>query len=60
MEDARCPIKFTAITLKLDSDFFAGRWARATDRKNRFGKYPFAVPLFDRFILRQVEPTTVS
>jgi hypothetical protein len=94
------------ITLKLDSDFFAGRWARATDRqrdllwaiasldrpneeftvqevvaaskslekpftsshvnqmlvslgsaglvyKNRFGKYSFAVPLFDRFILRQ-------
>jgi hypothetical protein len=98
-----------AITLKLDSDFFAGRWARVTDRqrdllwaiaslgksdqeftvqevveesgrmldkpftsshvnqmlsslcgaglvyKNRWGKYSFAVPLFDRFILRQVE-----
>lgn len=97
-----------AITLKLDSDFFAGRWARATDRqrdllwaiatlgkpddeftvqevvgaskaldkpfssshvnqmlsslcaaglvyKNRFGKYSFAVPLFDRFILRQIK-----
>jgi hypothetical protein len=97
-----------AITLKLDSDFFAGRWARATDRqrdllwaiatlgkpedeftvqevveaskaleksftsshvnqmlasligagliyKNRFGKYSFAVPLFDQFILRQVD-----
>lgn len=99
-------IPLDAITLKLDSDFFAGRWARATDRqrdllwaiaslgkpgdefavqevvqaskaldkpftgshvnqmlaslcsaglvyKNRFGKYSFAVPLFDRFILRQ-------
>jgi Mn-dependent DtxR family transcriptional regulator len=23
--------------------------------KNRWGKYSFAVPLFDRFILRQVE-----
>lgn len=95
------------ITRKLDSDFFAGRWARATDRqrdllnviarleiassefsvqdiveksrellnksfssshvnqmlaaltnnglvyKNRHGKYSFAVPLLDRFILRQ-------
>lgn len=94
------------ITRKLDSDFFAGRWARATDRqrdlllavatldtsegefsvqeivaksdeilakpfssshvsqmlsalqasgliyRNRWGKYSFAVPLFDRFILR--------
>ena len=93
-----------AITMKLDADFFAGRWARATDRqrdllwaiaslgkpddeftvqevvaasgavltksfssshvnqmlaslcaagliyKNRWGKYSFAVPLFDRFI----------
>ena len=99
-------VPLDAITLKLDSDFFAGRWARATDRqrdllwaiatlekpddeftgqeivraskaldkpftsshvnqmlatlceaglvyKNRFGKYSFAVPLFDRFILRQ-------
>ncbi len=97
------------ITRKLDSDFFAGRWARATDRqrelllavahletsdgeftvqeivtksaevltksfsgshvsqmlatlqasgliyKNRWGKYSFAVPLFDRFILRNSE-----
>lgn len=96
-----------AITRKLDSDFFAGRWAKATDRqrellwviarlgkadeeftvqeivaksaeelakpfgashvnqmlstlceaglvyKNRWGRYSFAVPLFDRFILRQ-------
>lgn len=96
-----------AILRKLDSDFFAGRWARATDRqrellyvistldrtngeftvqevvaqsngvgpkpfsashvnqmlaalgdagliyKNRWGKYSFAVPLFDRFIVRQ-------
>lgn len=101
-------VPLDAITLKLDSDFFAGRWARATDRqrdllwaiaslgksddeftvqevveasksldrpftsshvnqmlaslcgaglvyKNRFGKYSFAVPLFDRFILRQVQ-----
>jgi hypothetical protein len=104
-------VPLDAITLKLDSDFFAGRWARATDRqrdllwaiatlgkpddeftvqevvqaskgldkpftsshvnqmlaslcsaglvyKNRFGKYSFAVPLFDRFILRQVKFTT--
>lgn len=103
-------VPLDAITLKLDSDFFAGRWARATDRqrdllwaiatlgkpddeftvqevvraskalekpftsshvnqmlvslcgagliyKNRFGKYSFAVPLFDRFILRQVDST---
>lgn len=103
-------VPLEAITMKLDSDFFAGRWARATDRqrellwiiadlgkpdeeftvqevvraskqlekpftsshvnqmlaglsgagliyKNRFGKYSFAVPLFDRFILRQIEPT---
>jgi hypothetical protein len=102
-------IPLDAITMKLDSDFFAGRWARATDRqrdllwaiatlgkpgeeftvqevvqaskklekpftsshvnqmlaslcgaglvyKNRFGKYSFAVPLFDRFILRQARP----
>ncbi len=101
-------VPLDAITLKLDSDFFAGRWARATDRqrdllwaiatlgrpddeftvqevveaskgldkpftsshvnqmlvslcgagliyKNRFGKYSFAVPLFDRFILRQAQ-----
>jgi len=102
-------VPLDAITMKLDSDFFAGRWARATDRqrdllwaiatlgkpdqeftvqevvqaskklekpftsshvnqmlaslcgaglvyKNRFGKYSFAVPLFDRFILRQARP----
>lgn len=102
-------VPMEAITMKLDSDFFAGRWARATDRqrellwaiatlgkpdeeftvqevvqaskqldkpftsshvnqmlvglcgaglvyKNRFGKYSFAVPLFDRFILRQIAP----
>lgn len=102
-------VPLDAITRKLDSDFFAGRWARATDRqrdllwaianlstsdgeftvqeivakgeailpksfssshvsqmlsslqgvgliyKNRWGKYSFAVPLFDRFILRQYE-----
>jgi len=100
------------ITRKLDTDFFAGRWARATDRqrelltviaklessdaeftvqeiaekskealekpfsashvnqmlanlsnagliyKNRYGKYSFAVPLLDRFILRQVSTVT--
>jgi len=98
-----------AITRKLDTDFFTGRWARATDRqrellmvmadlgkaegeftvqeiaarsahllpkgfsgshanqmlaslceagllyKNRHGRYSFAVPLFDRFIIRQLE-----
>ena len=97
------------IVRKLDSDFFAGRWARATDRqrdllgvaaslepknpeftvhelvegskrilqkpfssshvnqmlaslceiglvyKNRYGKYSFAVPLLDQFILRQLK-----
>ena len=97
-----------AILRKLDTDFFAGRWARATDRqrdlltiaarlpnsdseftvqelvegskhgpeksfgsshvnqmlvalsdaglvyKNRHGRYSFAVPLLNRFILRQV------
>lgn len=110
-QDASAPssIPMDAITRKLDSDFFAGRWARATDRqrellwaiatlgkadeeftvqevvqaskqldkpftsshvnqmlvglcaaglvyKNRFGRYSFAVPLFDRFVLRQIEP----
>jgi hypothetical protein len=99
------------ITQKLDGDFFAGRWARATDRqrdlltviakfgtadfestvqeiaeksrselekpfssshinqmlnalataglvyKNRHGKYSFAVPLVNRFILRQLSQT---
>lgn len=97
------------ITRKLDTDFFSGRWSRATDRqrellvvvaklknaskefsvqdiaeaskktsskpfgsshinqmlstladagliyKNRHGKYSLAVPLLDRFILRQIE-----
>lgn len=106
------PVPVDAIIRKLDTDFFAGRWARATDRqrqlmfviamlgkndeeftvqevvanshevldkpfsashvnqilaalceagliyKNRWGKYSWAVPLFDRFILRQV-PTNV-
>ncbi len=96
------------ITRKLDSDFFSGRWSKATDRqrellavvaqlktagteftvqeiaemsksllskpfssshisqmlaalsdagliyKNRHGKYSFAVPLLDHFILRQI------
>lgn len=107
------PVPLDAITRKLDSDFFAGRWAKATDRqrqllwcvahldnaggeftvqeivkeskqllpkpfsnshanqmlstlsdmgliyKNRWGRYSFAVPLFDRFIHRQassIEP----
>ena len=94
--------------MKLDTDFFSGRWARATDRqrqllqviaqlknsdteftvqeivelsknisekpfssshvnqmlvslfkagliyKNRYGKYSFAVPLIDQFIVRQI------
>jgi hypothetical protein len=102
-------IPFDEIVRKLDNDFFAGRWARATDRqrefltviaslptcdgefavqevveqsrsqlqspfspshtsqmlaklcevgliyKNRHGKYSFAVPLFDRFIKRQLK-----
>jgi hypothetical protein len=111
-QEASAPysVPIDAITMKLDSDFFAGRWARATDRqrdvlwaiatlgkpdeeftvqevvqaskqldkpftsshvnqmlvglcgaglvyKNRFGRYSFAVPLFDRFILRQIEPS---
>jgi hypothetical protein len=111
------PVPLDAITRKLDTDFFAGRWARATDRqrellwsianlqnadgeftvqeivdaskrllpkpfgnshvnqmlvtlsgmgliyKNRWGRYSFAVPLFNRFILRQheaIEPLGVS
>lgn len=103
------PVPLEGITRKLDTDFFAGRWARATDRqrelllaianlenaddeftvqeivleskkrlpkpftnshvsqmlvtlggmgliyKNRWGKYSFAVPLINRFILRQQE-----
>jgi hypothetical protein len=109
VEGALSGVPVDAITRKLDSDFFSGRWARATDRqrqlllvistlgredeeftvqevvgqskqilpkpfgpshvnqmlsalcgqglvyKNRWGKYSFAVPLFDRFILRQAE-----
>jgi hypothetical protein len=110
-DGAALPVPLDAITRKLDSDFFAGRWAKATDRqrellwsaahleasageftvqeivdksvdllpkpfgnshanqmlsslsesgliyKNRWGRYSFAVPLFDRFILRQtIEP----
>jgi hypothetical protein len=106
---AKASVPVHAITRKLDTDFFAGRWARATDRqrelllviaklerpadseftvqeivtksnevlpkpfgashvnqmlvvlgdagliyKNRHGRYSFAVPLFDRFILRQM------
>ncbi len=103
-------VPLDSITRKLDADFFAGRWLRATDRqrellyviatlgkedeeftvqeivmkskevlakgfgashanqllsalgdqglvyKNRWGRYSFAVPLFDRFILRQDGP----
>ena len=102
------PVPVDSIMRKLDADFFAGRWARATDRqrdllsviaqletasqeftvqeisetshqildrpfgssqisqmlaslgeaglvyKNRWGKYSLAVPLLDKFILRQV------
>jgi len=108
-DGAVTPVPLDAITRKLDSDFFAGRWAKATDRqrqllwcvahldnsggeftvqeiveeskrllpkpfgnshtnqmlstlsdmgliyKNRWGRYSFAVPLFDRFIQRQSE-----
>jgi AAA ATPase domain len=104
-------VPMDGITQKLDTDFFAGRWARATDRqrqllwciarldnsddeftvqevvaeterlleksfssshanqmlaalgkagliyKNRWGRYSLAVPLFDRFILRQASTT---
>jgi hypothetical protein len=105
-------VPMEAITRKLDTDFFAGRWARATDRqrdlllviahtiinsddeftvlelvtmsseflerpftsgsqvnqmlanlcsngliyKNRHGRYSLAVPLLDRFVLRQLGP----
>jgi hypothetical protein len=109
MQGATAPVPLDAITRKLDIDFFAGRWAKATDRqrellwtiatlehadgefsvreivaasqqllakpftsshvnqmlstlgdmgliyKNRWGRYSFAVPLLDRFILRQQE-----
>ncbi len=101
-------VPIVEITRKLDSDFFAGRWSRPTDRqrqllwvvalldrpdgeftvqeavtksqavlskgfspshvnqmlatlcemglvyKNRWGRYSFAVPLFDEFIIRQM------
>ena len=107
-------IPVSALLRKLDSNFFAGRWAKATDRqrdllgviatlksaageftvqeivekskfgpgkaftashvsqmlatlgdaglvyKNRWGKYSFAVPLFDKFIRRQAEPASES
>lgn len=105
-EGTTSAVSLDSITRKLDTDFFAGRWSRATDRqrellwciaslstsdkeftvqeivaeskaltkpfssshvsqmlvalqtlgliyKNRWGRYSFAVPLFDRFILRQ-------
>lgn len=103
-QEVSVPVK--EIEQKLDTDFFAGRWAKATDRqkelmvvianlsetrefaiqdaaskskellekpfsnslvnqmlatladrglifRNRHGKYSFAVPLFDKYILRQ-------
>ncbi len=108
-QEPRVPVD--EIERKLDTDFFAGRWARASDRqrdllyaistldhceeeftvqeivdrsrtvdskpfsnshvnqmlaklteqglvfKNRHGKYSFAVPLFGRFVRRQIEGT---
>ena len=108
------PVPMEGITQKLDTDFFAGGWARATDRqrqllwciahldnaedeftvqevvaatdellkksfssshanqmlaalgkagliyKNRWGRYSLAVPLFDRFILRQASTTELE
>lgn len=111
---APAPVPIDGIVEKLDTDFFAGRWARVTDRqrqllwcvanlensdaefsvqdvvaateklldksfssshanqmlsalgkagliyKNRWGKYSLAVPLFDRFILRQGSSTELS
>jgi AAA+ ATPase superfamily predicted ATPase len=108
VSDGKHPsVPMKEIIMKLDKDFFSGRWAKATDRqrellaviaslsncqeeftvqevveeskkhlsnpfssshanqmlssltnagliyKNRHGKYSFAVPLMDRFILRQ-------
>lgn len=104
-------VPINSILHKLDNDFFAGRWAKATDRqrdllvivahldnshleftvqevveasqksaiksfksshvnqmlsalsdvgliyKNRHGKYSFSVPLFDKFIRRQIQET---
>jgi AAA ATPase-like protein len=109
VQGTSAPVPLDAITRKLDVDFFAGRWMKATDRqrellwtiatldhadgefsvreivaaskelldkpftnshvnqmlstlgdmgliyKNRWGRYSFAVPLLDRFILRQQE-----
>jgi len=111
---APTPVPMDGIVEKLDTDFFAGRWARVTDRqrqllwcvanlensegefsvqevvgsterlltksfssshanqmlsalsksgliyKNRWGKYSLAVPLFDRFILRQGNSTDLA
>ena len=107
-------VPIESITRRLDADFFAGRWARATDRqrqllyaaatlesagneftvqelvkrtrqllpapfkpshvnqmlktlcerslvyKNRHGRYSFAVPLLDKFILRQEPPEGIQ
>lgn len=111
---AKMGVPTDEIFRKLDSDFFAGRWARATDRqralltvvaqlesaeseftvqelvegsrrhlkkpfssshanqmlvslshaglvyKNRYGKYSFAVPLLNQFILRQMKGGTAA
>lgn len=112
-EGTTSAVGLDSITRKLDTDFFAGRWSRATDRqrellwciaslstsdkeftvqeivaeskaltkpfssshvsqmlvalqtlgliyKNRWGRYSFAVPLFDRFILRQHDSAVLS
>jgi len=113
-DEINSPIPFDAIQRKLDSDFFAGRWAKVTDRqrqllyvaaslntsgseftvqeivaqskeilakgfssshtnqvlgslidhglvyKNRFGKYSFAVPLLDKFILRNFDTASIA
>lgn len=113
-EDLEQPIPIDAIQRKLDTDFFAGRWAKVTDRqrqllfvaanidmtdreftvqeivarskellakgfssshtnqvlgslidhglvyKNRFGKYSFAVPLLDKFILRNFDTASIE
>jgi hypothetical protein len=59
-------VSMTEIVAKLDQDFFAPRWNRATDRQqifmqviatlpnsNRRGSYCFAAPLLANFIQRQ-------
>lgn len=113
-DDKKMGVPIQAIQRKLDSDFFAGRWAKVTDRqrellwviaqlehadgeftiqeivalaravldrpfspsqtnqmlgslagqgliyKNRFGKYSFAVPLLNEFILRTYSAASAS